>query len=295
VFDGGPAYDYSSHGSIIAGLNDLEWNWIDDINGATMMPTQPKVPDINKWEEYISFPDLDEWDWETLREQNATYLGTNKLNTLGIQCGLWERLMAMMDVVEACIAMYDDDLKPGVHRFFDVYSDWIIDYIGRVKDVCDINSVVLHEDWAHQLGPFFSPDVAREMLLPYIQKIVNYVHSRGMAYEIHCCGACELLIPVFIETGADMWGGQTDLNDMGGYAKQYKGSHLIFGVPSPDLPPEASEAEAKEAARAWVDEYKDCRVSVGGMRPMAAGLAQPNPFMNNAIYECSRLAFENED
>lgn len=295
VFDGGPKVHYEEYGDIIrSDWFDLDWCWVGAVGGATVYPGKPKVADVEKWEESVSMPDLDKMDWDTCAKQNAAYLDVNKMNQLGIQCGLWERLMALMDVVEACIALYDDDLKPSVHRFFDKYSDFLIGYIGRMADVCDINSVVVHEDWAHQLGPFFSPDTAREMLLPYSQKIVNFCHSRGLSYEIHCCGDCKLLIPVFIETGADIWGGQGNLNDLGGYAKQYKDSQLIFAIPIPDVGPEASDDEMRNAARSWVEEYKDCRVATSGMRPSTDPGKPYHPGLLDAIYEYSRIAYSDE-
>jgi len=296
VFDGGPKFPYENYGDIIrSSWFDLDWCWVGSIGGATVYPGKPKVPDITKWEDYVSMPNLDEMDWVTCAKQNVGYLGVNKMNQLGIQCGLWERLMALMDVVEASIALYDDDLKPSVHKFFNAYTDFLIEYIRRMTEIGEINSLVLHEDWAHQLGPFFSPDTAREMLLPYIRKIVDYCHSRDMSYEIHCCGACELLIPVFIETGADIWGGQPALNDLGGYAKKYKDSRLIFGIPIPDFGPEADELDVRNAAREWVEEYRDCRIAASSARPLSQ-LGEPyHPKLMDAIYEFSRIAYQDED
>ena len=296
VFDGGPEFPYGDYGDVIkSDWFDLDWCWVGSIGGATVYPGKPKVPDITRWEDFVSMPDLDKMDWDTCAKQNVSFLDGDKMNQLGIQCGLWERLMALMDVVEASIALYDDDTKPAVHRFFDQYADFLIDYIRRIKEVCNINSVVLHEDWAHQRGPFFSPDTAREMLLPYTQRIVNYCHSSGLSYEIHCCGDCKLLIPVFIETGADIWGGQGDLNDLGGYAKKYKDSQLIFAVPLPDVGPEAEDSEVREAARKWVEEYRDCRIAASGMRPANESVKPYHPDLADAIYEYSRKAYQDED
>jgi len=295
VFDGGPRINYEELGAVVrSNWFDLEWHWIKEAGGVTVYPGKPKVPDITRWEEYVSIPDLDAMDWDTCARQNKEYLGVNKMSQLGIQCGLWERLMALMDVVEASIALYDDDLKPAVHRFFDQYANFLIEYIGRIADICNIHSVVLHEDWAHQRGPFFSPDTAREMLLPYTKRIVDFCHSRGLSYEIHCCGDCELLLPIFIESGADIWGGQSNLNDLGGYAKQYKDSKLIFAVPIPDLGPEASDSEVRAAARDWVEEYKDCRVATLAMRPVTEADKLFHPGLLDAIYEFSRIAYQDE-
>jgi len=298
VYDGGPEIPYHEIGDVVkSDWFDTVWIWGEDVRGATYSHGNPKVKDMTKWEEYVSMPDLDKMDWASCAEENKKYLGTNKMNQLGITCGLWERLMALMDVVEACIALYEEDQKPAVHRFFDQYTDVIIDYIRRMTEICNIQSVTLHEDWAHKLGPFFSPDTAEEMLLPYIKRIVDYCHSRGLSYEIHCCGACELLVPIFIETGADIWAGQTDLNDFSSYAKKYKDSQLIFGVPIPILGPQANDSEIRSAAQAWVDEYKDCRVTTVYMRPNVEGLTPYHHHQKllDAIYEFSRIAYQDED
>jgi hypothetical protein len=289
VFDGGPAYDYAKQGNVArSGWFDLDWVWVDSIAGATTQPGKPKIPDIMEWEKYVAMPNLDDMDWETCAKQNVEYLGTDKLNELGIQCGFWERLMACMDVVDAAIAYVEDETKPAVHRFNDAYANLLCDYIARMKKICNIDAVVLHTDWAHARAPFMSVDTLREMDLPYLKRVVDLCHSLGMHYEIHCCGACELLIPFFIETGADMWCGQSDLNDLGGYAKKYRDSKFVFGIPGPDVSPEASIDEARRAAKAWVDEYKDCYVALVSM------FGPTHPEMANLIYEYSRIAYQNE-
>ena len=137
------------------------------------------------------------------------------------------------------------------------YSDFLIHYIEKVASVCPIDSVLIHDDWGHQNGPFFSLETAREMLVPYTKKIVDFCHSIGLIYEIHSCGACELLVPAFIETGADLWGGQDTINDLKKYAEVYKDSGFICPVPTPDVSADASEEEVRSAAKAWVEKYKE--------------------------------------
>ena len=296
VADGGPPIDYNAVGTVVrSSWFDLEWHFVEQVGGMTVDPKTTKILDIARWEDYVSIPDLDAMDWDSCAKQNVDYLKTDLLNQFSVWCGLWERLMALMDVVELCIAMCDEDKKPGLHRFFDQYSNFIIDYIGRVKDRCNIHSVVLFEDWAHKYGPFMAPDTAREMLLPYIQRIVNYVHSRGMYHQIHTCGNVELLLPVFFETGADIWVGQTDLNDVEAYAKKYKDQKFTFGVPAPAIGPEASESEMREAAQKFVEEYKDCRIAVSYTTLTPSGPKPLHPGLTDAIYEYSRIAYQNED
>lgn len=291
VFDGGPAFDYSKLNKVThSKWFDLNWEWDYAISGATVVGGTAKVPDINRWEEYVSIPNLDELDWALYKEENQEYMKVDKLRQLGIQMGLWERLMCLMDVDNAAIALVDEDQKEGVHRFFDKLCDFYDDYIGRMKDLYDLDSVYFHDDWAHQRGPFFSLDTAREMFLPYLKRIVASAHKRGMYYEHHSCGKGQDLVPVFIEAGADIWCGQPNINDQDMLAHKHKNDSIIIGVGNPVIPTEATDEEVRKLAMDWVDRYKDCRVAA------IFGFAEnfPTPAyqkFRNYVYEFSRQAF----
>ncbi len=270
VMDGGEYYDYVGLGdNIFSCWFDLIWEYVSEIGGATVRPGSPKVSDINKWEEYVKFPDLDKVDWKACGERNKELLAGDKFNQLGIQCGLWERLMSLMDADKAAIALIDEEQKEGVHRLFDKLCDFYDDYIGRVKDVCDIDGVLIHEDWAHQNGPFFSPATAREMLVPYMQRIAESCKKRGLYFEHHCCGKVGPLIEPMLETGAACWcGQQLPLNDTLALAKKYKDRNFAFGVPYPAIEPGTSRQKMKEIAEKFLDEYGDCKLIAYNMAPV---------------------------
>lgn len=285
IFDSEPAYQYDSD-TIKSSWFDLDWVYVSVAGGATVQPGSPKVPDINRWEEYISMPDLDAMDWEGCAEKNKEYLNTPQMNQLGILSGFWERLMSLMDVDNAAMALIDEDQQEGVHRFFDRYADLLIDYIDRMKKCCDIDCVLIHDDWGHQNGPFFSISTAREMLVPYLRRVTDAVHARGMFFELHSCGKNEALVPAYIEAGVDMWCGQP-INDMAMLAKKYKDQPFVFGMPDPAIPEGASDAEVEGLAEQWFEEFKDCRVATAFMAA--------NPVFMNALYRVSRRAWEGEE
>jgi hypothetical protein len=290
IFDGGPEFDYEPQGfKVLSSWFDMVWEWVPDIAGATVHPGDKSIRDINHWQDYVSIPDLDAMDWETCKNQNVEYLNVDKLNELGIQCGMWERLMNLMDVVDACCALVEEDQKPGVHSFFDALCKFYDDYIGRMKAVCNIDGIVFHDDWAHKLGSFFSPATAREMFLPYISRLVKSCSSRGMFYDVHLCGMVEQILDVFVEAGCNMWSGQTELNDMDWLLKRFKDTKFIIGMPAPVFDPEnpVDDATAKEMAKEWVDKYKDYRVSLFNFMGVV-----PQAFYDG-VYEYSRKAYEN--
>jgi uroporphyrinogen-III decarboxylase len=248
-------------------------------------PGKPKVTDINHWEDYVAIPDLDELDWDGCAKKNAEYLDTNKLNQLAILSGYWERLISLMDVENAAVAMIDDDQKEGVNRLFSRLCDLFIDYISRMKSACNIDCVLLHDDWGHQNSTFFSLDTCREMLVPHYIKMIGAIHDMGLFFELHSCGKNQTLVPAMIEAGVDMWCPQP-MNDFDFLTKTYPDSCIVFGVPAPALAPESSAEIVKAAAKEWVDKYKNSRV-VQNFMASAPGLV-------DAIYEYSRIAYQNE-
>lgn len=287
IFDGGDYFDYTGLGNVmLSSWFEIIWEYIPECAGATVRPGSPKIADINKWEEVLKFPDLDSIDWEACGKRNKEYLAGGKFNTLGIQCGLWERLISLMDCDRAAIAMIDEDQKEAVKRLFDKLTDFYIDYIGRIKKVCDIDCVLIHEDWAHQNGPFFSPGTAREMLVPYMRRIADFCHGNDMFFEHHCCGSVKTLIEPMLETGADFWcGQQLPVNDNLALAKQYKDRSFAFGVPLPAIPENADTEEMERAAKEFVDEYGDCKLLFYNMVPNI-----PNEYLK-ILYKTYRMKF----
>lgn len=284
IFDGGDYYPYES--LTMPALFDLEWEFVPSIGGATVHPGNPKVKDIEHWEDYVTIPDVDAMDWDACREMNKEYLKSDKLKELGIACGFWERLMALCDVENAAMALIDEDTQPAVHRLFDKLADMHIRYIDHVKECCDIDCVLMHDDWGHQNGLFFSLDTAREMIAPYLKRVIDHCHSLGLFFELHSCGKVESIVPVFVECGVDFWCGQ-NINDFDMLIERHKDDPIVFGLKNPPLPKDASDEELRELAYQWVEKYKFkkvCRAFIGA----------PKVF-EDAIYEFSRKAYENEE
>ena len=42
----------------------VEWEWVPSAGGAMVKPGNPKVEDIDKWEEVLTVPHPEEWDWQ---------------------------------------------------------------------------------------------------------------------------------------------------------------------------------------------------------------------------------------
>ena len=139
-----------------------------------------------------------------------------------------------------------------------------------------------HDDWGSQRAPFFSLDTVREMLVPPLSKVVKHVHSKGLFYDMHCCGQVEALLPAMIEAGVDSWSGQP-MNDKAMLYHKY-GKEILIGVETPDIPEDMPDAQVDEIAKKYVEEFM-----VPGAPAMIGFSSQIlNPYFFEAVYRYSR-------
>ena len=69
----------------------------------------------------------------------------------------------------------------------------------------DVPGVLMEQDMAGSNGPLVSPDMFREMCLPFMKERVQNVKSRVPQVIFHNCGRTIPLMEMFIETGIDCY------------------------------------------------------------------------------------------
>ena len=222
----------------------VEWIFVEVAGGAMVKPGNPICPDITEWEEYVTIPDPDTWDWAGCYERNKDKLSPERCTYIAVPGCLFERLIAILDFSEAAVALIDDEQKEAVHRFLRKVTDVHKKFYTLAKKWFNADIVNFNDDWGSQRAEFFSEETCREMLLPYVKELVDHVHSLGMYWDLHCCGFVEGFVPLFIEAGEDSWGGQP-LNDKW-KLKQMYGDKFIF-TDSPKVAPDATEEELDAA------------------------------------------------
>ena len=236
----------------------IEWEYVPSAFGSIVHPGNPLLSDANEWRDKIVMPDVDSWDWEGSAERNnATYLEGDLFNACWFQTGFFERLITFMDFEGALMALVDEDQKDAVHALFDKITDVYIKIFDKfITHFPKIDAFVIHDDWGSQKETFFSPAVAAEMIVPYMRKVTDYIHSRGRFCDLHSCGQITRQVPNMIAAGWDSWVGQ-DMNDTQGAYELY-GDKIILGV-IPDLydPETKTEEEQRAAAKAYADKYCD--------------------------------------
>ena len=279
VFDGSPFDPVKEGGG--PDWFGVEWVYEPSATGSMVVPGNPKVKDISHWEDYITFPDLDALDWEGAKRDCARIWKADQLNSTQIFTGFFERLISFLDFEDAAVAMIDEEEQVTVHRLFDRLADFYDALIGKLHDYIGLDHITLHDDWGAQRSPFFSYDTCEEMLLPYVKRVVESCHKRGMLFEFHSCGMIEPLVPIMIEAGMDSWGGQP-INDKWKLYNQY-GDQMCFTV-------NADATLDEEAAAAWAD---DCLSRLEPGKNLIVNVMEDCP-LREILYVKSREYFSRQ-
>lgn len=233
----------------------VNWTFDPRAFGSMVRPGSPKVPDITQWEKYITFPDLEQYDWAGSAEENREYLNGPRAIRMVVYTGLFERLISFVDMENALVAMIDEDEQSAVHRLFERLCEFYDGLFAKFAQWYHPTFLWFHDDWGTQRAPFFSLETCREMLVPYLKRVVESAHKYGIGFEFHSCGKNELLVPAMIEAGVDMWAGQT-INDKPMLYREY-GKDIKLGVDIAPLPPDATEEQFRDAAKRFLDTYPE--------------------------------------
>lgn len=294
--DGGPAIDYMAMDEIVDGWFGIPFFVRRGTIGA-MPHGEPILKDACDWRE-LDWPDLDSWDWEAIREMNAEYLSSDKPNQLVLQYGFWERLMNLMGVSEAAMALIDEDQIDAVKEFFDALADLYIDYTRRWMKVGRIDGIMLHEDWGTSNGPFFSLETCFDVFVPPFKKYVDWCHEQGLWFEHHCCGQAQRLLPAMHEIGADFWFPQQRIVEIDPLIEECRDKHLALAVAAPFIGEDMTPEQIRESAKRFVDKYADKGVlyELDMNDMMEPGWGMMNFAMwQDAVYEFSRIAYQDID
>ena len=224
----------------------VEWEWVEQVGGSMVRPGKPYLEDIEDWREKIVWPDVDSWDWEgCAKANNGTFLKKENFNQLWFFTGYYERLIAFMEFENAIMAIFDEDCQEEVHAFFERLTELYLDILKHVCDYFpDVNAIFFHDDWGSQKETFFSPAVVEEMIVPYMKRITDYLHSRGVWCELHSCGNNYKQIPNMIKAGWDMWAPQL-MNDCYKIYDDF-GDQIIIATYPMNIPEEIQNLRSEE-------------------------------------------------
>ena len=279
--DDNPYNPYTDPEKIHKDMFGVEWEFVPQVGGSMVRPGKPFLEDIEDWEEKVIVPDLTKIDWEGCVASNQNFLSEDRAYKTTVFTGFFERLISFIDMSPALVALIDEDEQECVHGIFDRLATFYDELFGYFEKYFHLDAVWFHDDWGSQRAPLFSVDTCYEMLVPYFKRVVKSAHDHGMAFEFHCCGKNEMLVPCMIEAGIDMWQGQ-DMNDYVTLWKEY-GKQIKFCVDMPPAPENATDQQLRDHVNRFLDDFPEnvyVSVSMFGM-----------PDLYPVLYEETRKRF----
>ena len=282
VIDMGPPYKDEEKGG--KDLFGITWVYVPTVGGSMVQPGNPTLLDANDWPEVIKFPDIDALDWDECKRLNSCLNESTRSFHVTFQNGIFERLISFMDFEGAAMALIDEEQQDAVHALFNKLCDMYIAMIDHYLEFLKLDGVVFHDDWGSQRAPFFSLDVCMEMVAPYIKRVADHCHAKGLWFQQHCCGKNELLVPAMIYAGVDMWQPQR-MNDVEMLREKY-GDKIMFSIAPPEVPKDAGEDLIDKLAREFVDKFAPDFAE----KPFLVSSFFADPRFTMAIYKYSRIA-----
>ena len=232
----------------------IDWEFVPTVGGSMVRPGNPFATDANELLEKLVWPDPDQWDWEGSAKANANFFQPEKCYMVWFFTGWYERLISFMEFENAIMALYDEDQQDAVCTLFDKLSDLYIKIFDKyIQYFPQVSGFLIHDDWGSQKETFFSPALAEKMIVPYMRRVTDFLHSKGKICELHSCGMNMKQVPNFIKAGWDIWQGQP-MNDTRALYEQY-GDQIVLGVYPDPFDVNAPEEVHRAAARKFVDEF----------------------------------------
>jgi uroporphyrinogen-III decarboxylase len=94
---------------------------------------------------------------------------------------------------------------PTIKRLIDREFDFCLEYMGRLTRACRGMDVVLHTSGPEVCTPpMLSPALFRELVTPYMRRLIDVIHASGLPAAIHCHGHVREVLPQILETGCDL-------------------------------------------------------------------------------------------
>jgi len=97
-------------------------------------------------------------------------------------------------------AMYED--PELVKDIFDDYLEFVLISIREIAKT-GVDCLIIAEDLGYERGVFYSPDLMRENLFPYLKTMIDEAHSFDLPVILHCDGNVNVIMDDFVELGFD--------------------------------------------------------------------------------------------
>jgi len=213
------------------------------------------ITDIEKWEEQLKVPSLDNLDWTMAKEISNTVNRNEKF--VGFMCagGLFERSHHLMGMENALVNYLE--YPKEMAELLRAIADYKIKYIRMAAKEIHPDIIFYHDDWGSKQNVFLPPDVWRALIKPLQKEISDVIHECGMIYMHHADCICQPIVMDMVEIGVEIWQGPIAQNDIVEIQRITEGKlAMVGGIDGPKVDIEnITEKEIRAEVRRAIDTY----------------------------------------
>jgi len=199
-------------------------------NGLLPEPNNFILRDIRKWRDVIKAPSLEGIDWEDMVKKHIEASGIDRTQTamsLNLHFGYFQLLMSFMGFTEGLTMMFEE--PDEVMDLFTYLCDFYTEVAENVLDLYKPDLITIMDDTAAWGNSFVSPQMYKEMLLPFHDVWAKMARERGLKMTMHNCGRCEPILDMAVEMGVNIWDPAQTCNDLEGIKAKYGNKLVLAG------------------------------------------------------------------
>lgn len=217
------------------------------------------LEDVCDWEKVVKIPDISHIDFRAMAEMEANFMPVDRnqvLTQVFHLGGIWDRFVALMGHENALISLMEE---PEVCMdLFEAVTDYRLMCAEKLIDAYSPDILIETCDCATARGLLMSPETWRTMIKPFEKRLADYVNSRGVIFQMHCCGKAQDIVQDFVDIGTRMWHSSQPENDLVEMERKYRGVMCFeggwdsLGKPGTIT---ATEEDIRQEVRRCIDTY----------------------------------------
>ncbi|MCL2125941.1 MAG: veratrol--corrinoid protein metyltransferase [Oscillospiraceae bacterium] len=188
------------------------------------------LKDIRQWRDVIKAPDISGVDWEDMVKKNIEQTKIDRNETalaLNLHFGYFQHLMSFMGFTEGLTAMYEE--PDEVMELFDYICNFFMEVADNVIDLYKPDVLTFMDDTAAWGASFISPQMYKDMLIPFHDRWAQRARNRGLKMTMHNCGKCEDILDYLVEMGINAWDPAQTCNDLVAVKAKFGNKLVITG------------------------------------------------------------------
>lgn len=114
--------------------------------------------------------------------------------------GIVEGTSTFLGIEECWLQMAES--RQLMMAWFDRYADWLCSLVDSVAEV-GVDMITLSDDWGSNNTMLFSPRMWRRVISPYVKRVVDHAHERGLYVNLHSDGYYMQIMDDLVKIGFD--------------------------------------------------------------------------------------------